>query len=145
MKREEIEKYLKQRNVIEKSVDKERIKSLINSAEQNVKSVKSNISLKEDTSTIIFKEIYDSIRSVAYAFWWLEGYEVVRQHEVSLSILNQLDLKNKYKLNFLERFKKIRNDASYRGFKVSVEQAKEIIDFWNDCMVEALKIIKGRI
>lgn len=143
MKEEEIQKLIEKRTIRKKEMDKERIKSLIKATEDTIKAVKNNIALNEENATIIFKETYDSIRSVADAFWWHKGYEVIREHDISLMILNELNLKNKYKLNFLERFKKIRNDASYRGFKISVEQAKEIIDFWDTCMLEALDTIKA--
>ncbi len=44
-----------------------------------------------------------------------------------------MEIKNKVLLNKLSRFKKIRNDANYRGFKVTPNQAKEIMDFWDRC------------
>ena len=53
--------------------------------------------------------------------------------------------KEKIKLNYLERFKNIRNDINYRGFRVTISQAQEIIDFWNLCGEEMVKIIKKEI
>lgn len=40
---------------------------------------------------------------------------------------------------------KIRNDANYRGFKVSMEQAKEILEFWNVCSEEIIFFLSKEI
>lgn len=44
-------------------------------------------------------------------FW---AYEPL-SHEVSLEILKEIDVKEKVKLNYLTRFKRIRNDINYRA------------------------------
>ena len=88
----------------------------------------------------IFRETYESIRQLGDAKWWVLGYEP-RNHEVSIEALKEINIKEKVKLNHLPRFKRIRNDANYRGFKVSVLQTKEILDFWNTCAPDIIKII----
>jgi len=40
-----------------------------------------------------------------------------------------------------EGIKTIRNDANYRGFKVTVAQAKEILEFWKTCSQEIISIL----
>mgnify|MGYP001610877724 FL=1 len=65
--------------------DIEKIKSIINSAEINAivtKDIKSN----ENTATLIFREIYESIRQLGDAKLWLLGYEPLN-HVVSMVIL----------------------------------------------------------
>lgn len=52
-----------------------------------------------------------------------------------------MDIMEKFRLNFLTRFKKIRHDANYRGFRVSASQAREILDFWERCGKEILQIL----
>ena len=52
-----------------------------------------------------------------------------------------MDIKEKILLNSLDRLKKIRHDANYRGFRISVNQAQEIITFWDKCAIEIMKII----
>ena len=145
MKKEIIESLVKRKTIRKKEFDSAKTNSFLQATEENVLALKNEISLNEQTATIIFKGVYDSVRAIGDICWWLEGYEVTREHEVSLGILSELNLKESYKLNFLERFKKIRNDASYRGFKVSISQAQEILDFWDACMVEAIKTIHTRI
>lgn len=120
-----------------------RIRSLISFAEKNVKMVKT-IPLTEDTATIIFREIYESIRQLGEASWWLKGYEP-SNHEISLDGLKDWDIKEKVKLNFLSRFKKIRHDANYEGMKVSLSQAKEIIEFWDSCCCDIIGQILNKV
>lgn len=140
MKKEFIDLWLKTGIIRHRQRDIEKIKSMINSAEINAKVTK-EIKLNEDTATLIFREIYESIRQLGDAKWWILGYEPTN-HEISLEILKELDIKEKLKLNFLERFKKIRHDINYRGFRATISQAEEILDFWNKCGEEIINILK---
>ncbi len=123
--------------------DTEKIKSMINSAEVNAKVTKS-IEINEDTATLIFREIYESIRQLGDVKLWILGYEPLN-HEASMEIIKEFNIKDKVKLNSLDRLKKIRHDINYRGFRASINQAKEIIDFWDNCGQEILKILKKEI
>ena len=131
MKKESIEMYIKTDQIRIRQPDKERIKSIIESAKINTKIAKT-IDLNDDSATLIFREIYESVRQLGDAKWWLLGYEP-RNHEICMEILKESNIKEKLLLNHLSRFKRIRNDANYRGFKVNTMQAKEIIDFWDKC------------
>lgn len=139
MKKEVINLLLKTNQLRIRQLDIGKIKSMIESGEINVKVIKS-LELNEETSTVIFREVYESIRQLGDARLWLLGYEPMN-HEVSMEILREMDIKEKVKLNHLARFRKIRNDANYRGFKVTVAQANEILDFWDKCAKEIIEII----
>lgn len=123
--------------------DMEKIKSMISSSEIN-SIVTKEIKLNENTATLIFREIYESIRQLGDAKLWLLGYEPLN-HEASMEILKELDIKNKVKLNSLDRIKKIRHDINYRGFRSSVEQAGEILEFWDKCGIEILNLLKKEV
>ncbi|HIH31195.1 TPA: hypothetical protein HA235_00660 [Candidatus Woesearchaeota archaeon] len=122
-----------------RQIDIERIKSILKSAQANAKVV-ANMALNDDSASVIFREIYESIRQLGDAMLWMNGYEPLN-HEVSLDALRSLDIKNKILLNHLSRFKAIRNDINYRGFTASQSQAKEIIDFWKKCTPEIIEKI----
>ena len=143
MKKEFVEIWLKSGVLRNRQRDIEKIKSMINSAEINAKVTK-NIKLNEDTATLIFREIYESVRQLGDAKWWLLGYEPTN-HEISMEILKEFDIKEKVKLNSLDRFKKTRHDVNYRGFRATVSQAEEILDFWNKCGEEIIKTLKKEI
>ena len=140
MKKEIIDIWLKTGMLRNKQKDIEKIKAMINSAGINAKVAKS-IKLNEETATLIFREIYESIRQLGDAKWGLLGFEP-GNHEVSMEILKEFDIKNKVKLNSLDRFKKIRHDVNYRGFRTSIPQTEEILEFWNTCGEEILKILR---
>ncbi len=140
MMSEYIDNWLRTGALRNRQRDLEKIKSMISSADINVRVTKT-IKLNEDTATLIFREIYESIRQLGDAKWWLLGFEP-GNHEVSMEILKEFDIKDKIKLNSLDRFKKTRHDANYRGFRTSIPQAEEILDFWNKCGEEILKILR---
>ena len=140
---EDIRRLVKEGRIRLRSIDKEKVKSLITSSKANAE-VALSISLDEKNSTVIFREIYESIRQLGDAKWWIKGFEPL-DHDISLEILKYSKIKNNVELNFLDRFRKIRNDANYRGFKVTESQAKEIISFWNKSGLEILELIKQEL
>jgi len=139
MKKEQIEHWVRGDQLRKKSLDREKVKSMIESSTTNMSIVKT-ISISEHSAILIFRETYESIRQLGDARWWLLGYEP-RNHEVSMEILREMNIKEKTRLNHLNRFKSIRNDTNYRGFKVTVAQAKEIVEFWDACSQEIISIL----
>lgn len=140
MKEENISILVKSRILRIKERDKDKIKSLLQNIKTNMGVVK-KIPLDENSATIIFRETYESLRQLGDAQWWSLGYEPAN-HEISLDLLKETEIKDKTKLNYLDRFKQIRHDANYHGFKASVFQAKEILEFWDICGIEILKKIE---
>lgn len=143
MKKEFIEIWLRTGALRNKQKDIEKIKSMINSAEINARVTKS-IKLDNDTATLIFREIYESVRQLGDAKWGILGFEP-SNHELSMEVLKEFDIKEKVKLNSLDRFKKTRHDVNYRGFRTTISQTEEILDFWNKCSEEIVKILRKEI
>lgn len=143
MNEEKIKILLKENKIRRKGIDKEKTKSIIFSARQNSE-VALSIKINKKNSTVIFREIYESIRQIGEAMWWLKGYEPLN-HDTSLEILKTTKIKNGILLNFLDRFRTIRNDANYRGFIVTEPQAREIILFWKKAGLEIIKTIEAKI
>lgn len=143
MKKEFIDLWLKTGIIRHRQKDIEKIKSMIASAEVNAKVTKT-IKLDEDSATLIFREIYESIRQIGDARWWLLGYEP-SNHDISMEILKEFDIKEKIKLNLLDRYRKIRHDINYRAFRATISQAKELLEFWDMCGEEMVKILKKEI
>ncbi len=100
-------------------------------------SIVKTVPLTENSAVLIFRETYESLRQLGDARWWLLGYEP-RNHEVSMDALKDMDITERTLLQHLSRFKAIRNDINYRGFKATVAQAQEIIGFWNACAEEIM-------
>ena len=138
-----IEQLLRLDLIRKRSIDKSLAKSMIESSIDVMKVIK-DTPLNEQTATIIFRETYESIRQLGDARLWLLGYEP-KNHEASMEILKEIEIKNKIKLNHLMRFKNIRNDINYRGFKATLSQANEILEFWGLCCDEIIKILKSEL
>lgn len=142
--REEVVKEFVRRGLLRKmSPDVMRAKSLFEASIENLKAAK-EITIKGKSATLVFREIYESIRQLGDTRWWLLGYET-KSHELSMEILSEMNIKNRIKLHYLDRFRQIRNDANYRGYKVTIEQAKEIVAFWDSCGDELASKIKAEI
>ena len=109
MKKEIIDMYIRTDQIRVRQPDKERVKSMVESAKINARIAKT-VDLNEDSATLVFREIYESIRQLGDAKWWLLGYEP-RNHEICMEILKESSIKERLMLNHLSRFKRIRNDA----------------------------------
>lgn len=125
------------------SPDIMRAKSLFEASLDNMMAAK-EIPINDKNATLVFREVYESIRQLGDSEWWLLGYET-RSHELSMDILSEMDIKNRVKLKFLDRFRQIRHDANYRGYRINLEQAKEIVAFWDSCGTELASKIKSEI
>ncbi|MBN1897118.1 MAG: hypothetical protein JW789_05380 [Candidatus Aenigmarchaeota archaeon] len=112
-----------------RDVDKKRIASLIQSSIETANYVE-EMALKNESATVIFRELYECLRQIGDALWWKNGYEVMGSHEISLEILQNVDVKDKVNLHKLDWFRRTRNNINYRGYKTSIEEAKEIVNFW---------------
>ena len=136
MKKEIIDHWVLTDQLRKRSLDQERIKSMIESAVTNMKVVKI-VPLTEQSAILIFRETYESIRQLGDAHWWIVGYEP-RNHVVSMNVLKEMNIQEKTKLNHLYRFRNIRHDINYKGFKATIGQAKEIVEFWDACSHEII-------
>ena len=90
MKKEMIDLLIKTDQVRERQPDKEKIKSMVEFARVNAK-VAQSVTLNEDSATLVFREIYESIMQLGDAKWWSMGYEP-RNHEVSMDILKEAEI-----------------------------------------------------
>ncbi len=118
-----------------------RVRSLLESVEANMNAVQ-KIHLDDSTSTIVFRETYESIRQLGEATWWRLGY-APKDHIVSLEVLKEEAIENSALLLKLDRFRQIRHTANYGGYMVPVAVAKEILEFWELCGKELLTNLKN--
>ena len=142
MKPEVISDMERRGHVHARSKDIPRIRSLLASA-KSVSSVALSIHLDEKTSTLIFRELYESVKQMGDALWWCLGYEA-ETHEAAMKILAEVDIKEKLGLHKLDRFRKMRNDSNYRGYMITASQAKEMVNFWRRCSGELISFIEKK-
>ena len=140
MKEERIKQLVDDKQLRAKNIDLPKSRSLLESAEQLSEAAK-KIPLSEQMATIIFETIYTALRQIGDSQWSNLGYEP-RTHEASLEILKE---DNPIQFQHLDRFRIIRNDANYRGYKIRLEETQAILSFWDSYGKPLLKKIKEKI
>lgn len=147
MKQEIIQLLVKEGKLIPKQTNKEKVKSLIASAESNAETIM-GWGINETKATIIFREIYESLRQIGEALWILEGYEPNPNrayHETCLAIIKDSEISHSVKLNHIDRYRKIRNDSNYQGYVISKDQAEELVDLWKTVGKEITLRIRSKL
>ncbi len=122
------------------SPDKFKAESLIKAAFNSAEFSKMN-PINDKTATGVFREMHEAFHQLGNAKWWLLGYEAI-SHEASVNLLISADIENSFKLVRLDRFRRIRNDATYRGFIIKPEQAEEIVSLWDEIHSDLIKWIR---
>lgn len=141
-----MDKLEKEGRIRSKSYETGQILSLLEKIEENTK-VTFAIPLTEKSADVVFTQMYELLRQLGDALWWLQGYEP-QYHDISLEILKNeesLTPEQKVKLHSLSRFREIRHDSHYRGLKASYEQAQEIKEFLENVGSAILTKIKADV
>ena len=86
------------------------------------------LKIDEESAIAIFTQLYGAVRQLGDAKWWMLGYES-RSHHATMELLKEVE-DNPLFTAKIERFKEIRNDATYRGYLITAGQAQEIVEFW---------------
>ena len=77
---------------------------------------------------IIFENIYDALRDFADAILAADGFKSY-SHQASFAYLLKYGF-DKAILDTLDRFRYKRNSSKYYGQSISIEEAKEILEFY---------------
>ncbi len=141
MDKEKIDQLIREGKLKVRSIDVPKINSLISAAKIGIVAVK-KVPLINETATLVFREYYECLRQIGDARWLSLGYEPKASHEVSMEILMDLKIQNSTTLKNLDRFRKTRNNANYRGYIVSIEEAAEIQDFWSALGKDIIKEVE---
>ncbi|HLC65273.1 MAG TPA: hypothetical protein VJI46_04075 [Candidatus Nanoarchaeia archaeon] len=115
-------------------------KSLVRDMNSRIKDSKSL--LTQNYPKIVFENVYDALRDFADAVLAIEGYKSY-SHQASFAYLAKFNF-NIQMLETLDRFRYKRNGSKYYGQTVSVEEAKEILDFHNGIIKKIDRIIKEK-
>ena len=125
-----LDDFIKKGQVRRASRDIQLVKSLLKSAESDLKFLRS-LEINENSSRKIMANYYDTLRTVLEAIASIEGYKIY-SHEAFTYFLKE---KNEELISEkFDRFRRIRNGINYYGKNISIEETKEI-------MAEIIKII----
>lgn len=121
------EYFLENQEVKKASVDINLAKSL---AKDMIGRMKDVLSLDiSKFPKIIFENIYDSLRDFADALLAIDGFKSY-SHQASFAYLSKYSFEDSV-LDTLDKFRYKRNSSKYYGQDISVDEAKEILNFYS--------------
>ncbi len=135
------EDYINKKQVKIRSKDVILAKSLLETAQLDLKYLKS-LTITEISARKITANYYDILRSLAEALAALDGYKVY-SHEAFTYYLKEFvnnDSGNKF-----DRFRKIRNNINYYGKTIEKEESENIIKSINLLINLLIKKIKEKL
>jgi len=130
--------YLKQ-NLVRKSWPNiSMAKSLINKASVKLQRIKKG-SMHEEESSIIFEDIYESLREASQSLMELKGFKPY-SHEALVSFLKENKMLPLEQVSIIDNYRIVRNNSVYKAERVSLEKCKEALVF----AIKVLPQIKKR-
>ncbi len=91
---------------------------------------------------LIFENVYDALRDFADAVLAVDGFKSY-SHQASFAYLSKYDFDEAI-LDTLDRFRYKRNGSKYYGQGISIEEAKEILEFYKKNKDKINNILKSR-
>ena len=84
--------------------------------------------VEPDEASIVFEEVYESLRESAQALMEIKGYKPY-SHEALISFLKEERLLSLDTITVLDNYRIIRNNSVYRAEKVSLQKCREALKF----------------
>lgn len=88
----------------------------------------------------VFENIYDALRDFADAILAINGFKSY-SHQASFAYLEKYGFDESV-LDALDKYRYKRNGSKYYGYAVSIEEAKDILDFYERIRAKTNEIIK---
>lgn len=135
---EEFEDFIRQGLVKKAYPDIQRARKLIKDGRKRILDV-SFLDI-EKTPKFVFENIYDAIRNFLLALLLNDGYKTA-SHEAPIYYLLKKNF-DIYLVQRLDQFRYTRNGSKYYGEEISIEQAKDIKEFYLHIKPKIDKLIK---
>ncbi|MFH0837261.1 MAG: hypothetical protein V1870_03980 [Candidatus Aenigmatarchaeota archaeon] len=122
-------KYYLEENLVKKgNSDRNEAESLMKKADGRLDFSIKTRKIDENTAPYIFEDIYECLREAAQSLMALDGYKLY-SHEALLSFLKEFFRFTTHDIVTFNRYRILRNNAVYRGEKISQETCKEALAF----------------
>ena len=99
-------------------------KSLITGSSNVLISIK-ELSLNDTNSTVLMRELYESLRQICEAISVYKGYKIYSHEAITSFLIDILD--EKIIAESFDRYRKIRNSINYYGESISLEEVKKAL------------------
>ncbi len=119
--------YIIEGKVRKQQGDPSEARSLFRQAEERFLDLK-QLPLHENNAPFRFEDAYEVLREALQAFLAEKGYKSY-SHEAIFSFAGEERILNEADARRADRYREIRNDINYRGQKVLIEEAREILSF----------------
>ncbi len=135
--------YFISENLVRKSLPNSSMaKALLEKAE--IRLTRINESITEKEASIIFEDIYESLREASQSLMELKGYKPY-SHEALISFLNENKFLSLENVNIINNYRILRNNSVYKAEKVSKEKCLEALKFAREILPEINKKLKELI
>ena len=135
------EHYVTEGEVKKSSKDIELARSLLESMKARAKFVLS-LEIKEESSKIIFENLYESIRESIDALMALSGYKSY-SHAASIAFLGKFREFSELEVLELDKYRRKRNGSKYYGKGIEAGETREISTFYSKIIPKIEKIAEN--
>ena len=123
------EYYIKE-NLVRKTIpNKSMAKALVQKSIIRLDRINKN-KIEKEESSIVFEEIYESIRETAQALMELRGYKPY-SYEALIAFLKEQNYLSEGIITTLDHYRILRNNSVYQAEKISLEKCQEAKEFAN--------------
>tara|TARA_Y100000031_G_scaffold147413_1_gene182419 strand:- start:36 stop:416 length:381 start_codon:yes stop_codon:yes gene_type:complete len=112
------------------SPDIPRAKGLIKNGIEDIEELVNSMELNKRTSSILFKIVYDGLRSVLQAFLTEKGYRPY-SHEAIIAFNLENGNISKSEASKLDNFRHLRNDIEYRAERATEQETEDLLALAN--------------
>jgi len=118
------EEYLDRGKVREENIDPSQASSLLKRSESKFQTME-KLGIDEDTATDYLENVYEACKMLVQSLMAAEGFKPYSHEAVIAYAIDELEL-GMVNANTLNRYRKLRNDISYRGEIATQKEAKNI-------------------
>lgn len=119
--------YLRQKMARKAAPNISMAKSLLQKAHIRLERI-SRLKMENPESSIIFEDIYESLRESSQSLMELRGYKPY-SHEALVSFIKENKVLTENLTNILDGYRILRNNSVYMAEHVSIEKCKEALAF----------------
>jgi len=124
------EEYIERGKVREEKPDPSQASSLLKRSDSKFQTME-KLGIDEDTATDYLENVYESCKILVQSLMAAEGFKPYSHEAVIAYAIDELEL-DMVNANTLNRYRKLRNDISYRGEIATEKEAKNIRELYQE-------------
>ena len=137
------EDYVERGKVREEETDPSQASSLLRRSESKFQTME-KLGINEDTATDYLENVYESCKILLQSLMALDGYKPYSHEAVIAYAIDEQEL-GMVNSNTLNRYRKLRNDISYRGEIATEDEAENIKELYLELKSELKPEIEQKI